>query len=91
MRAPTRAALNIRAAVLSAGCGALQPAQDDAQLQISAPSAASPANGYYLHAIAPKNSELHIYPLAGMHQREIGHIDDLPAAHGIGTDHAGNL
>jgi DNA-binding beta-propeller fold protein YncE len=87
----TRCALGIVAAALLAGCGTLQPAQDDTQLPISARSAVSPETGYYLYAVAPKNSELHVYRLAGMDQREVGHIDDLPAAHGIGTDRSGNL
>jgi DNA-binding beta-propeller fold protein YncE len=91
MRIFARFALGVGVAALFAGCGALQPAQDDTQLPTGARSAASTGTRYYLYAIAPKNSELHIYPLAGMHQREIGHIDGLPAAHGIGTDRAGNL
>jgi DNA-binding beta-propeller fold protein YncE len=56
-------------------------------LQDVAPSEAK----HYLYAVDPKNSEVHVYPLAGKHQREIAHIDHLPAAFGIATDRAGNL
>ncbi len=79
MRTLTRFALSIGGAALLAACGGFQPARDDPQLP------------YYLYAIAPKNSELHIYPLSGTDQREVGHIDGLPAAHGIATDTAGDL
>lgn len=91
-------ALSISVTLLSSGCGALpigsaqgRPAQGG-----MTPIGASPAAQYYLYAIDPKNSpssgEVHIYPLAGNHQREIAYIDrKLPAAHGVATDRAGNL
>ncbi|MFZ0031855.1 MAG: hypothetical protein WAK84_08280 [Candidatus Cybelea sp.] len=52
---------------------------------------ASPEAKHYLYAVDPKNSEVHVYTLAGKHQREIAHIDHLSAAFGIATDRAGNL
>lgn len=83
-----RCALSISAAAtLLAGCGG-------AQIPIAAPSAANVGimrTVHYLYAIAPKNSELHVYRLAGRHQEEIAHIDNLPAAHAVGTDGSGNV
>jgi DNA-binding beta-propeller fold protein YncE len=52
---------------------------------------AAPDAPDYLYATDPKNGEVHVYPLAGKAQREIAHIDHLPAAFGITTDRAGNL
>jgi DNA-binding beta-propeller fold protein YncE len=77
-------------ATLLAGCGVL-PLSSSNSLDTTPGGIASAKSQYFLYAIAPKNSELHVYPLAGEHQREIAHIDHLPAAHGIATDRAGNL
>lgn len=60
-------------------------------MQLPLAASVAPASRDYLYAIAPKNSEVHVYPLAGEHQLEIAHIDHQPAAHGITTDRAGNL
>jgi len=68
------------------GCGGSQPIGAPRTMDV-----ASPATDYYLYAVAPKNSEVHVYSLAGKHQKEIFHIDRVPAAHGIATDRAGNL
>jgi DNA-binding beta-propeller fold protein YncE len=79
------------AATLLAGCaGSVPPIGTPGAMQRNAAMAMHAAK-YYLYAIAPKNSEVHVYPLAGKHQSEIAHIDNLPAAHGIATDRAGNL
>jgi DNA-binding beta-propeller fold protein YncE len=90
------------ASALLTGCVlplSLSKGQDDTVPPVGAPGAI-PQSGagteYYLYAIDPKNSpssgEVHVYPLAGKHQREIAYIaHGLPAAHGIATDRAGNL
>ena len=79
------------AAALLAGCaGSVSPIGTPHAVRRNRAMAMHAAK-YYLYAIAPKNSEVHVYPLAGKHQKEIGHIDHLPAAHGIATDRAGNL
>jgi DNA-binding beta-propeller fold protein YncE len=75
------------ATALLAGCGQMGP-------PIGAPGALPQSDAtimHYLYAVAPKNSEVHVYPLAGLRQREVAHIDDVPAAHGIATDRRGNL
>ncbi|MBV8148934.1 MAG: hypothetical protein JO092_07565 [Candidatus Eremiobacteraeota bacterium] len=49
------------------------------------------ANAGLVYAADPKHGEIHIYDLAGSHQKEIGHVDGLPANFGLAVDGVGNV